>query len=92
LHGVVEFLLTHGSVFGEGRIALYIQLGFELRGFGAVNLGLGGVDVGSGLRQSGVGNVELRLGLIDDRLEGARVDFEQQVSGLDQGSFLIIMG
>jgi hypothetical protein len=57
LRGVVKFLLTHCSVLHKGRIALYIQLRFELRGFGPVNLGLGGVHVGFRLRQSGVGNV-----------------------------------
>jgi len=70
--------LTHGPVRCEGCIPLYIQLCFELRGFGPVNLGLGGIYVGFRLRQAGVGNVQLCIRLVNNRLEGTRIDSKRR--------------
>jgi hypothetical protein len=91
LHGVVKFLLADCAVLGKGRIALYIQLRLELRGFGPVDFGLSGVYIGFRLRKLGDGDIDLGICLVDNCLEGSRVDLEEKVSHFDQGSFSIIL-
>jgi hypothetical protein len=77
LNGVVQILLAGGLLPREGCVAVDVKFGAALNCFGVGELGLG--------------LCQLSLGLVKCRLEGTRINLEEQLSFFDERAFLVAL-